>query len=67
MKSGNCLCGSSDTRLYACGWRCAEHTPAKLAGRPEPGEGRYCPPAICYCGNCPSWRGSALKAPGESN
>jgi hypothetical protein len=28
-------------RLYVCGWRCAHHTPAAMAGRPEapPGPG----------------------------
>ena len=30
------------------------HTPAALAGRPEPGAGRYCPPALCWCGHCPA-------------
>jgi hypothetical protein len=30
-------CGSSSTRRYLPGWRCAPHTPAALAGRPEPG------------------------------
>jgi hypothetical protein len=29
------------------------HTPAALAGLPEPGAGRYCPPALCWCGSCP--------------
>ncbi|MFF9285445.1 hypothetical protein [Streptomyces griseosporeus] len=29
------------SRLYPCGWRCALHTPAALAGKPEtpPGPG----------------------------
>lgn len=29
------------SRLYPCGWRCALHTPAALAGQPEatPGPG----------------------------
>jgi hypothetical protein len=45
-------CGRDDTRLYPCGRRCASHTPAALAGKPEPDTGRYCPPAICYCGGC---------------
>lgn len=30
-------CGNSPTRLYPCGHRCADHTPAALAGLPEPG------------------------------
>jgi len=46
-------CGATPTRLYPAGWRCPAHTPAALAGRPEPGAGRYCPPAICWCGHCP--------------
>jgi len=29
-------CGNPDTRLYLVGHRCAEHTPARLAGHPEP-------------------------------
>lgn len=32
-----CPCGQSErVRLYPCGWRCARHTPAALAGEPEP-------------------------------
>lgn len=50
-----CLCGSADVALYAAGYRCPQHTPAALAGRPEPGQGRYCAPYRCYCGSCPSW------------
>jgi hypothetical protein len=46
-------CGASPARLYLTGWRCPAHTPAALAGQPEPGTGRYCPPAICWCGHCP--------------
>jgi hypothetical protein len=48
-------CGRTDTRLYACGWRCPAHTPARLAGRPEPDTARYCAPLRCYCGNCDSY------------
>ena len=47
-------CGRDGTRLYACGWRCPDHTPARLAGRPEPDAARYCAPGRCYCGGCPS-------------
>ena len=47
-------CGATPARLYPAGWRCAAHTPAALAGRPEPGAGRYCPPALCWCGHCPA-------------
>jgi hypothetical protein len=46
-------CGTTPTRLYMTGPRCAAHTPAALAGLPEPGTGRYCPPALCWCGTCP--------------
>ena len=46
-------CGATPTRLYPVGRRCPAHTPAARAGRPEPGAGRYCPPAICWCGHCP--------------
>jgi len=47
-------CGATPTRLYPAGPRCPAHTPAALAGQPEPGAGRYCPPAICWCGRCPA-------------
>src|SRR6266851_4582333 len=47
-------CGATPARLYPAGWRCAAHTPAAAAGRPEPGAGRYCPPGICWCGRCPA-------------
>ncbi|WP_157255040.1 hypothetical protein [Nonomuraea typhae] len=46
-------CGATPTRPYPCGPRCAAHTPAALAGRPEP-SGGYCAPARCYCGTCPA-------------
>ena len=50
--NGACYCGTTEgTRLYACGYRCPAHTPARLAGLPEPGEGRYCAPYRCYCGS----------------
>lgn len=29
-------CGATPARLFMCGWRCHECTPAALAGRPEP-------------------------------
>ena len=45
-------CGAVPARLYPAGWRCDAHTPAALTGLPEPGAGRYCPPARCYCGHC---------------
>ena len=37
-------CGATPARPYPAGWRCAAHTPAALAGRPEPGAARSCPP-----------------------
>ena len=46
-------CGATPSRLYPVGPRCAAHTPSALAGQPEPGAGRYCPPALCWCGQCP--------------
>lgn len=53
--AGGCTwCGSVEgVRLYADGSRCPAHTPAALAGREEPGRDAYCPPGICWCGNCP--------------
>ncbi|RCV51188.1 hypothetical protein DEF23_20915 [Marinitenerispora sediminis] len=30
-------CGATPTRLYIQGPRCQQHTPARLAGHPEPG------------------------------
>ncbi|MFI6979336.1 hypothetical protein ACIBSV_12220 [Embleya sp. NPDC050154] len=48
-------CGSANTRPYADGYRCPIHTPAAVAGVPEPGEGRYCSARRCYCGGCPQW------------
>jgi hypothetical protein len=47
-------CGATPARLYPAGWRCDEHNPATLAGRAEPGGGRYCPPALCWCGQYPA-------------
>lgn len=54
-------CGRTDTRPYQCGgrWRCPDHTPARLAGHPEPDTARYCL-AICYCGQCPHRRPAVL-------
>ncbi len=31
-------CARTDTRPYACGPRCPDHTPSALAGVPEPDE-----------------------------
>lgn len=65
--SGACYCGTGDTaRLYACGWRCPAHTPARLAGQPEPGEGRYCSPFRCYCRQCASWTPDTTYHDGET-
>lgn len=34
----------------------AAAAPVMLNGEPNPtGTGRYCPPAVCYCGKCPWW------------
>jgi hypothetical protein len=52
-------CGASPARLYLSGRRCAQHTPAALAGRAEPGAARYCPPRVCWCGTCPPADGLA--------
>lgn len=49
-------CGATPTRRYLQGPACRDHTPSALAGRPEPGQGAHCPPGICWCGGCPSWR-----------
>jgi len=52
-----CYCTATDgVHLYACGYRCPTHTPARLAGKPEPDSAAYCAPLRCYCGTCPSWR-----------
>lgn len=56
-------CGSpEDLRLYAGGLRCPVHSPAAVAGMPEPGRTAYCPPRICWCGGCP-WAGAPVSAP----
>jgi len=52
-------CGRTDTHPYVEGARCPDHTPAKLAGLPEPDSKRYCM-AICYCGSCPHRRKQPL-------
>lgn len=38
---GDTLCDATPTRRYQPGHRCAQHTPARLAGRPEPGRAAY--------------------------
>jgi len=38
-QTGRRTCGSPDTRHYLTGWRCPKHTPAAVAGQPEPPEG----------------------------
>lgn len=50
-----CQCCGAPGRPYACGWRCAAHTPAARAGKPEPDTARYCAPLRCYCRGCPSY------------
>lgn len=32
-------CGAEGARLYPAGWRCDQHSPARMAGRPEPQPG----------------------------
>jgi len=56
-------CGAvADVRLFAGGYRCPQHTPARIADVPEPGAGVYCPPRICWCGQCP-WAADVVAAP----
>lgn len=52
----NRYCGGSPAQRYVNTNACAIHTPAALAGEPEPGADRYCPPKRCWCGGCPWWR-----------
>ena len=62
-----CYCGGTEgVHLYPAGWRCPEHTPAALAGDPEPGAGRYCAPKRCYCGECPWWTETTPYADGQT-
>ena len=61
-----CYCGSAGAHPYAEGWRCGAHTPAALRGHPEPGSQRYCAPARCYCGQCPSWTPDTSYYVGET-
>ena len=35
-------------------------------GHPEPDAARYCAPARCYCGGCPSWTPDTAYYPGET-
>ncbi len=50
-------CGTVPARPYACGPRCAAHTPAALAGQPEPGQPRPAGP-----GGTPAPAGLTLGA-----
>ena len=59
-------CGRTDTRPYAEGPRCPEHTPAMRRGHPEPDVARYCAPLRCYCGGCASWTPDATYQDGET-
>ena len=38
-ESSGVVCGAETERRYLQGWRCEDHTPARLAGRPEPSGG----------------------------
>lgn len=35
----DCTAAPPGTALFACGWRCTAHSPAAMAGRPEPPPG----------------------------
>ncbi|MDF5755801.1 SLOG family protein [Spongiactinospora sp. TRM90649] len=48
-------CGAHPARLYIQGPRCAAHTPAAIAGEPEPGQRAYCSP-MCRCTACTALR-----------
>jgi hypothetical protein len=37
-------CGATEAKLYPSGYRCAKHTPAAIAGRPEPPDMSTVPP-----------------------
>jgi hypothetical protein len=56
---------TSGVRMYLPGLRCPDHTPARLAGTPEPDAARSCAPKRCYCGRCPSWRTDTVYPVGE--
>ncbi|MBA9005993.1 hypothetical protein [Thermomonospora cellulosilytica] len=49
-------CGQIPTRRYDQGYKCRQHTPSALEGKPEPPPG-YCAPGRCYCGRgtCPAF------------
>lgn len=38
---GHGYCGVTPTRHYLPGHRCQQHTPAAIAGKPEPGQTAY--------------------------
>ena len=59
-------CARTDTRPYAEGLRCPDHTPARRAGQPEPDAARYCAPSRCYCRECPSWNPNPTHLIGET-
>lgn len=61
-----CRPGSAGVRPYAEGPRCPAHTPAARRGHPEPDTARYCAPARCYCGECPSWAPDTSYYVGET-
>lgn len=54
-------CGTTPARPYLTGPCCPAHTPAALAGKPEPAGG-HCPPGRCWCGACPAWQPPAPVA-----
>ena len=50
---GRCGTTTEPTQLYVQGWRCDPCSPWALAGKASPLSNRYCPPRICWCGQCP--------------
>lgn len=42
------VCTRPAIGFYLSGWRCQEHTPAKLAGHPEPPTPTCAKPLLCY-------------------
>lgn len=56
-------CNEADARDYLTGLRCPGHTPAAMAGHIEPGQGSYCPPGRCLCGDeaCPAYATYGLR------
>lgn len=45
-------CGEPSSGYFLVGWRCADHTPRRLAGLPELPP-TMCRPGWCLCRGCP--------------